>query len=45
MEPGQMAGAGELVMAAERPADRRSMALDDGGLEIPAFLRRQSSSS
>jgi cell division protein FtsZ len=43
--PMQMANAGELVMEAERPADRRSMALDDGGLEIPAFLRRQSSSA
>ena len=40
-----MAHAGELVMEAERPADRRSGALDDGGLEIPAFLRRQSSSA
>lgn len=38
-----MAQSGELVMEAERPADRRSMALEDGGLDIPAFLRRQSS--
>jgi cell division protein FtsZ len=44
-EPAPMAPAGELVMEAERPVDRRSTALDDGGLEIPAFLRRQSSSS
>jgi cell division protein FtsZ len=36
---------GELVMEAERPSERRATALDDGGLEIPAFLRRQSSSS
>ena len=41
----QTAHAGELVMEAERPADRRTMAVDDGGLEIPAFLRRQSSSA
>ncbi len=34
---------GELVMEAERPPERRTMAVDDGGLEIPAFLRRQSS--
>jgi cell division protein FtsZ len=39
----EMAPPGELVMEAERPADRRSMALDDGSLDIPAFLRRQSS--
>jgi len=42
-EPVQMAPAGELVMEAERPAERRATALDDGGLDIPAFLRRQSS--
>jgi cell division protein FtsZ len=53
----EMAPSGELVMEAERPMerpgerpgerqiDRRPMALDDGGLEIPAFLRRQSSSA
>ena len=43
--PAQMAPAGELVMEAERPADRRATALDEGGLDIPAFLRRQSSSA
>jgi hypothetical protein len=32
-------------MEAERPADRRATALDEGGLDIPAFLRRQSSSA
>jgi cell division protein FtsZ len=42
-EPARMGSAGELVMEAERPAERRTMALDDGGLDIPAFLRRQSS--
>ena len=42
-EPAQMATSGELVMEAERPVERRSMAVDDGGLDIPAFLRRQSS--
>jgi cell division protein FtsZ len=34
---------GELTMEAERPQERRMMAVDDGGLDIPAFLRRQSS--
>jgi cell division protein FtsZ len=33
----------ELTMEAERPPERRLTALDDGGLDIPAFLRRQSS--
>ncbi len=45
-EPAELAqpgSAGELVMEAERPAERRTMALDEGGLDIPAFLRRQSS--
>jgi cell division protein FtsZ len=42
-EAAHMAGPGELVMEAERPAERRATALDDGGLDIPAFLRRQSS--
>jgi cell division protein FtsZ len=37
------ATSGELVMEAERPQERRTTALDDGGLDIPAFLRRQSS--
>jgi cell division protein FtsZ len=41
-EPMQMASAGELVMEAERPP-ARSGALDSGELDIPAFLRRQSS--
>jgi len=41
-EPIQMASAGELVMEAERPP-ARSAALDSGELDIPAFLRRQSS--
>jgi cell division protein FtsZ len=41
-EPTQMASSGELLMEVERPSERRSMAPDDG-LEIPAFLRRQSS--
>jgi cell division protein FtsZ len=46
VEPVQTAApAGELVMEAERPAERRAMALDDSGLDIPAFLRRQSSSA
>ena len=36
---------GELVMEAERPIERRVMALDESGLDIPAFLRRQSSSA
>ncbi len=44
-EPLPFAPAGELAMEAERPAERRLSALDDGGLEIPAFLRRQSSTS
>ena len=34
---------GELAMEAERPREARTMAVDDGGLDIPAFLRRQSS--
>jgi hypothetical protein len=42
IEAGQMASAGELVMEAERPPVR-SAALDSGELDIPAFLRRQSS--
>jgi cell division protein FtsZ len=37
--------ASELVMEPERPIERRSMALDESGLDIPAFLRRQSSSA
>jgi hypothetical protein len=40
-----VAAAGELVMEPERPADRRTSALDDSGLEIPAFRRRQTSSA
>ena len=39
----RMAQPGELVMEAERPMERRAMAVDDSGLDIPAFLRRQSS--
>ena len=39
----RMALPGELVMEAERPMERRAMAVDDSGLDIPAFLRRQSS--
>jgi hypothetical protein len=36
----------ELVMEPEqRPIERRTMALDESGLDIPAFLRRQSSSA
>jgi cell division protein FtsZ len=35
--------AGELTMEAERPMERVATALDDRGLDIPAFLRRQSS--
>jgi cell division protein FtsZ len=35
--------AGELTMEAERPMERGATALDDRGLDIPAFLRRQSS--
>ncbi len=42
-EAAAMSAAGELVMEAERPMERRATALDDGGLDIPAFLRRQSS--
>jgi len=45
VETVQMGPSGELVMETERPADRRTSAMDDGGFEIPAFLRRQSSSS
>ena len=45
VEPAQIAQAGELVMEAERPIERRSTALDESGLDIPAFLRRQSSSA
>jgi cell division protein FtsZ len=41
----QAAPAGELVMEAERPIERRTMAVDESGLDIPAFLRRQSSSA
>ena len=44
-EPVQIAQAGELVMETERPIERRAMALDESGLDIPAFLRRQSSSA
>jgi cell division protein FtsZ len=44
-EPVQNPQAGELVMEAERPIERRSTALDESGLDIPAFLRRQSSSA
>jgi cell division protein FtsZ len=48
MEPAYAAPAGmqmgaDLTMEAERPPERRLTALDDGGLDIPAFLRRQSS--
>jgi cell division protein FtsZ len=48
IEPAYAAPAGmqmgaELTMEAERPPERRLTALDDGGLDIPAFLRRQSS--
>jgi len=39
----RMAQTGELVMEAERPTERRAIAVDDSGLDIPAFLRRQSS--
>jgi cell division protein FtsZ len=45
IEAVQIASAGELVMEAERPADRRTAAVDESGLDIPAFLRRQSSSA
>ena len=45
VEAVQIAPAGELVMEAERPIDRRATALDESGLDIPAFLRRQSSSA
>jgi cell division protein FtsZ len=41
-EAPQMASAGELVMEAERPTGRAG-ALDSSELDIPAFLRRQSS--
>ena len=41
-EATHMASAGELVMETERPP-ARSAALDSGELDIPAFLRRQSS--
>jgi len=44
-EPVQAAPSSEFVMEPERPTERRAAALDDGGLEIPAFLRRQSSSA
>ena len=33
----------ELAVDQDRPADRRNVAADESGLEIPAFLRRQSS--
>jgi cell division protein FtsZ len=39
----QMAHAGELAMDPERPSERRPPTMDDSGLDIPAFLRRQSS--
>jgi cell division protein FtsZ len=45
VEMAQIAPAGELVMEAERPIERRATALDESGLDIPAFLRRQSSSA
>jgi cell division protein FtsZ len=41
----QHAPAGELVMETERPIERRASAVDESGLDIPAFLRRQSSSA
>ena len=37
------ARSGELTMEADRPREARTMAVDDSGLDIPAFLRRQSS--
>jgi hypothetical protein len=45
IEAVQIASAGELVMETERPMERRASALDENGLDIPAFLRRQSSSA
>jgi cell division protein FtsZ len=39
----RMGQPGELVMEAERPMERRAMAVDESALDIPAFLRRQSS--
>ena len=43
-EPVQQA-AHELQVDADRAADRRAGVADDSGIEIPAFLRRQLSSS
>ncbi len=45
LEPIQSTAASELVMESERPSTQRYLGPDDGGLEIPAFLRRQSSVS
>jgi hypothetical protein len=41
--PPQMLPSEDLPMATERPMGSRATALDDSGLDIPAFLRRQSS--
>lgn len=45
VEPAPTAPVGELVMEPERLIERRATALDDSGLDIPAFLRRQSSTA
>ncbi|MSP00267.1 MAG: cell division protein FtsZ [Acetobacteraceae bacterium] len=42
--PAQAAPATELAVEPDRAGDRRSGVADDSGIEIPAFLRRQSSS-
>ncbi len=44
-EPVHTLQVSELVMEPERPIERRTVALDESGLDIPAFLRRQSSSA
>ena len=43
MEPMAMEAMQAVTMEAERPQERRVTAFDDGALDIPAFLRRQSS--
>ena len=44
-EPMAQQYARELPVEADRAADRRAGVADDSGIEIPAFLRRQSSTS
>jgi hypothetical protein len=45
MEAVQVLQTTDLVMETERPIASRTTAVDESGLDIPAFLRRQSSSA